>query len=595
LHTGYCRRLDMQDRANAFADSLPSLLANLPDGSHIAVVTMTGSCCPVTLAHVQCFVEARRLLLAEADRPRHLEVFQEVVAFLCLNGDAHVSSKMRQKNEPYIQYTDRAMLVEFACSDLPWLSFYPGRENGVAMAVQKAWPKLHMVRLNLNGADDVLKYQKWNRCGPQHRLITMGRPGGYTERLKAAIRRARIDPEEGTFIIGPELPDVSSTEVRRACRVGDIERLSQLLDSRVAAWCINEGPYRPRPKSNSRSGAARLPSRSRVRPVSGVDVVREQTQAPIVTTDSKTGLQGIFRQMVRREVASPAKPSSAPQSVPFDDCCEVFLVRHGERVDEVRGEEKKTWLASLKDGNEHFDPPLTLRGRAQAASSARMLRAKLSGPAPVDVIFSSPLQRCVCTAAPFAEAFGVPIQIVHGLGECCAALSSRNSSSKLRWNRLLPLESLQRLCPGVAFVKVDSTTETFLGRDSTCLGRLARGRPRIIAVSHRESIRELASHRAGYSARLPTPYACVAVFRCIWPTHARNAERWRHEGFVEASKVDSLPRHSPVRTDDDDPAAAELGTSTAASSQTVTDTQSPQSGNRSVECSAGNEAIDLHA
>jgi len=187
----------------------------------------------------------------------------------------------------------------------------------------------------------------------------------------------------------------------------------------------------------------------------------------------------------------------------------------------------------------------------------------------VDVIFSSPLQRCVCTAVPFAEAFGVPIQIVHGLGECCAALSSRNPSSMLRWNRLLTLEKLQRLCPGVAFVEVDSTREAFIGRHSTCLGRLAQGRPRIIAVSHRESIRALASHRAGYSARLPTPYACVAVFRCIWATHACSAERWRHEGFVEACNVDSFQRQSPA--EDDDPAAVELSTSTA--SQTVTGTQ----------------------
>lgn len=358
-----------------------------------------------------------------------------------------------------------------------------------------------------------------------------------------------------------------------------------------------------------------------MRSISSVDAVREEAVGPIERAENKAGLQGVFRHMVRRDVASLAKPSSAPQSVPSDDCCEVFLVRHGERVDEVRGEEKKAWLASLKDGNEHFDPPLTLRGRAQAASSAHMLRAKLAGTAPVDVIFSSPLQRCVCTAAPFAEAFGVPIQIVHGLGECCAALSSRNTASKSRWNRLLPLENLQRLCPGVSFVNVDSTREAFLGRDSTCLGRLARGRPRIIAVSHRESIRALASHRAGCSARLPTPYTCVAVFRCIWAAHARNAERWRHEGFVDTCNADSFPHHSPVRAehdptsaeldtstavsqavtgtfphhspvidDDDDPAAAELDTFTAASGAVM-----GAQATRSVACSAGTEAIDFHA
>jgi len=579
----------MQGEAKALAEFLPSLLADLPDGSHIAVVTMTGSCCPVTLAHVQCFMEARRLLLAEAARPRRMEVFQEVLAFLSLNGDAHVSSKMRQKNEPYIQYKDRAMLVELACSDLPWMSFNAGRENAVAVAVQRAWPKLHVVRFSLNGADDVLKYQKWRHCSREHRLITMGRPGGYTEKLKTAIRRAGIDPEEGNFIVGPELPDVSSTEVRRVCRMGDVECLSQLLDSRVAAWCLNEGPYRPQPKSKSRSGASRVSSRSHVPSVSGADVVRECARAPIATAESRPGLQGVFQQMVCRKVANPARPSSAPQSVPLDDSCEVFLVRHGERVDEVRGAEHDAWLASIKNGNQqHFDPPLTMNGKAQAVSSARMLRAKLAGTAPVDVIFSSPLQRCVCTAAPFAEAFGVPIQIVHGLGECCAALSLRNTSSNSRWNRLLTMESLQRLCPGVSFVKVDSTKEAFLERDSTCLGRLAQGRPRIIAVSHRESIRHLASRRAGCSARLPTPYACIAVFRCIWLARARNSEQWRHEGFVAGCNTDRFLLRDPRRADDDDdPAAAELGAS-------IAESQATQRGKCSVASSVGAEAMDLH-
>ena len=47
-------------------NKLDGVLANVEPGSRVGVVTMLGSLCPVTLGHVQAFVEARRLLLGEA-------------------------------------------------------------------------------------------------------------------------------------------------------------------------------------------------------------------------------------------------------------------------------------------------------------------------------------------------------------------------------------------------------------------------------------------------------------------------------------------------------------------------------------------------
>lgn len=72
----------------------------------------------------------------------------------------------------------------------------------------------------------------------------MGRPG-VTKKLRDAVRKEGIDLDEGFFIIGPELADISSTAVREALQAGDSRMLERLLHPRVAEWCSSNGPYRP--------------------------------------------------------------------------------------------------------------------------------------------------------------------------------------------------------------------------------------------------------------------------------------------------------------------------------------------------------------
>ncbi len=86
--------------------------ARLPPGSPVAVVSMVGSLCPVTLAHIQAYHEARAMLLGEGtagvagsspgdkaeeeeeasgrrdlegDEPRRRERFAAVVGLVVLN------------------------------------------------------------------------------------------------------------------------------------------------------------------------------------------------------------------------------------------------------------------------------------------------------------------------------------------------------------------------------------------------------------------------------------------------------------------------------------------------------------------------------
>jgi nicotinic acid mononucleotide adenylyltransferase len=219
-----------------------SLLNSLPHGSNVAVVAMTGSCCPITLGHVQGFIEARRIFLGECQRPAKLQHFDEVLGLLSLNGDGHVSCKLRAKGQPSISLQDRAELVKHATAELPWLKFSLGSRAEFA-ALAKNWRHLNFVKFSLNGADDVVTYQKWNGSRESNRFITMGRPG-YTEKVVAAMHKAKIDPQQGFFILGPELPDISSTEVRRALRARDLNTLEGLLHPAVLQWCLEKGPYK---------------------------------------------------------------------------------------------------------------------------------------------------------------------------------------------------------------------------------------------------------------------------------------------------------------------------------------------------------------
>lgn len=209
---------------------------SLPDGANVAVVTLLGSLCPVTRGHVQGFLEARRIFLAEVPRPRQLEDFHGVLGFISLNGDEHVSDKLRKQGHQSLTWLQRKSLVEMATEDYPWLQHedYQGLELG---RLREAWPTLNFIHFIMNGADDVAKYQKYRYSSARYRYITMGRRG-YTETVVRGMEAANVDPEAGYFIMGPELPDISSTDVRKALSSRNAAALESLLSPRVAEWCM---------------------------------------------------------------------------------------------------------------------------------------------------------------------------------------------------------------------------------------------------------------------------------------------------------------------------------------------------------------------
>eukprot|EP00756_Hemistasia_phaeocysticola_P025076 Hpha_TRINITY_DN15987_c2_g3::TRINITY_DN15987_c2_g3_i1::g.72304::m.72304 len=226
-------------------------------GPRVAVVTLKGSLCPISRGHVQMFEESRRVLEAEGV---HGRPYDYVLGYILLNGDHRVGPKMAEAGSVHLNKEERRELVGIATSKLDWLGYsdldWEGRkcpEKAVAEEVRRflAPSGSTVDHYYLNGADDVVKYRKWEWTGPFNRFITMCRPG-YTETLLLEMRKQGVIPSP-YFLIGPELPDISSTEARAALKRGDLATATKLLDEGVVAWLM-KNVYKVFPDKAKHSG-----------------------------------------------------------------------------------------------------------------------------------------------------------------------------------------------------------------------------------------------------------------------------------------------------------------------------------------------------
>jgi len=211
---------------------LDKVLEHLPMGSKVAVITLTGSLCPVTKAHVQCFVEGQKLLLGGNFG------IDVVVGGLIANSDKFVSKKLAAKGLASISQSRRAKLAQLATKEYPWLVHTWDSSDGFTSKLKQRWPTLKFVSYVMNGADDVVKYKKWT---DHHRQIVMDRPGSD---LWSHLRRNKVHSSD-RFVVGPKLEDISSSKVRKALMNGDSNSLKAMLHVDVARWCWDHGPYRP--------------------------------------------------------------------------------------------------------------------------------------------------------------------------------------------------------------------------------------------------------------------------------------------------------------------------------------------------------------
>jgi probable phosphoglycerate mutase len=184
---------------------------------------------------------------------------------------------------------------------------------------------------------------------------------------------------------------------------------------------------------------------------------------------------------------------SAPQARPEDAAvrearhraqphARVFLVRHAE----------PDWTPGGRSVN---DPGLTSFGVAQARTTARRLAGER-----LDAIYASPYLRSQQTAAAIAEATGLPVVTLEGLGEVGVAVDGLTQEEVDRYfvaGSRRPLEQHWEGWPGAEtfhdfHARVTRALADALGRHGMCASRqheftvwsMPDPRPRIAVVAH---------------------------------------------------------------------------------------------------------------
>jgi broad specificity phosphatase PhoE len=220
-----------------------------------------------------------------------------------------------------------------------------------------------------------------------------------------------------------------------------------------------------------------------------------------------------------------------------DDVSDVWILRHGERIDETPAGQK--WYCETEK-TRCFDPPLTENGKAQAREAAVTLRRLVGemggggGSVPLfHAIYCSPMQRCLSTASEVAALLGpVPdgVVVVPGLAECAAA--AREARGGVGALIFLGAPAMRTLCPAIASDAAcwaPGGPETYVAAVAWAvvreLARPARAgaapevevgakpppppprrRARVLIVCHREGIRDLMAQH------LRLPYCALACF-----------------------------------------------------------------------------------
>ena len=222
-----------------------STLALLPPGSRVAVLDFLGSFCPITAGHVQCMTEARRILLGQSppiNADGALKPFDACLGALTVNSDSHVHAKLSRSGENMLSSDQRLQLCGLAtASEVAWIRAGTPAGEWVA-SLRAAFPSITFTIWMLNGADDVVRYEKWEWASTDSPLITMGRPGGDVPIILNAISKESLKSD--AFVLGPELLDVSSSAAREALRREDHAAVAAFLHPLVAAWLKQQGPYR---------------------------------------------------------------------------------------------------------------------------------------------------------------------------------------------------------------------------------------------------------------------------------------------------------------------------------------------------------------
>ncbi len=158
-----------------------------------------------------------------------------------------------------------------------------------------------------------------------------------------------------------------------------------------------------------------------------------------------------------------------------------LLIRHGENE----------WVDKGRLAGRTPRVHLNEKGQAQAAALVEYLRRQ-----PIHAIYSSPLERCMETAQPLADARGLPVSVEDGLievdyGEWMAG-ELKELSKRPEWHAVQHHPSVFRFPGGESLREVQHRAVGVMEKL-----RIAHPRQVIALFSHGDVIRTLTAHCAG--------------------------------------------------------------------------------------------------
>jgi probable phosphomutase (TIGR03848 family) len=134
---------------------------------------------------------------------------------------------------------------------------------------------------------------------------------------------------------------------------------------------------------------------------------------------------------------------------------------------------------------------LSARGRDQSEEVARRLAGQ-----PIAAVYSSPLERCMETAEPIADALGIHVRSEPGLLETDMGTWTGKTFGQVRrarlWSRILAVPSSAPFPEGESLAAVQARAVAAV----EAIGRRHQSRPAVV-VSHGDPIRLVLAHYAG--------------------------------------------------------------------------------------------------
>ncbi|KAJ3172492.1 hypothetical protein HDU88_005820 [Geranomyces variabilis] len=262
----------------------------------------------------------------------------------------------------------------------------------------------------------------------------------------------------------------------------------------------------------------------------------------------------------------------------------VYLVRHGERIDQV----DPSWAATAKNP---FDPPLTDLGIEQGKRTGRFIAAHLraAGSGGSSSELSQPSKRIVVLASPFYRTLQTAVALIEGLPgspvlELLPALSEWLASNyfpnplphepftfanrKLEFPSLQPAVTPADPLPPYPESRADMRAR-FLQATELAVAAHRHDADVIILVSHGAGCQALPEELAANGILLPadlklasTPYCCVSMME-----KKAGKQQWMTELKAETKHLDGLLERSGLEfvVGDKNAKGAQTQTGTAAS------------------------------